>query len=569
MRAALYNCRYHFSAAAGFSALLNVLYVAPTLYMLQIYDRVVPTQGVSTLTLLTLMLLFSLCTLALLDRVRARLLVRASMAIDAALAADILDATIGRPDLVVSRQALREFDAMRQALTGPGVVALFDAPWAPIYIVACLLIHPLLGLVTIFGCAVLPLIAWRNEKATRAGMDRSQAIAAATWVGQEGLLDAAETVRALGMRRAVVARQLRQRQGMLTAGIAANFKAGNYMAATRFARLALQSLSLGLGALLAIENRISAGAIFAASFLVARALAPIEQLIGNWKSLVQARNSYSALEGLLARAGATADRTLLPAPAGALRIEQLTMLNESRDGVIIGPLSFTVPAGEALAIVGPSGAGKSTLLRTLAGALVPDRGAIRVDGADTRDWDPERLAPHIGYLPQDPSLIEGSIKENICRFATERDADTASIDADVVTAAQLVGAHELILQLPGGYEHRLQPGGRGLSAGQAQRVALARAAYGNPAIYLLDEPNAHLDAEGDTQLVASLGTMKAAGKTILIVSHKLSILPIIDRILVMRGGRIEHLGSRDEILPRITAPQVRRGSAATAQGQQA
>jgi ATP-binding cassette subfamily C protein len=566
MRAALVLCRRHFIAAAGFSALVNLLYIAPTLYMLQVYDRVVPTQGHLTLLFLTLVLLFALGTQALLDRVRSRLLVRASVAVDAALAPAILEATLGRPELAVSRQALREFDAMRQSLTGPGVLALFDAPWGPIYVLACFLIHPFLGCVAIVGCTILPVIAWRNEKATHSRLDRSQAAAVAAYAGQEGVLQAAEAVRALGMRRAVVARQLRRRQGMLATVVDVSFTAGAYLAATRFARLALQSLALGVGALLAIDHKISGGAIFAASFLIARALAPIEQLIGSWKSIVQARNSYEALDGLLGRGDLIPDHTALPAPKGMLHLDQLTIFNEARDGAVIGGIGFTVRAGEAVAIVGPSGAGKSTLVRAIAGAILPDRGTIRIDGADQRDWDPERLACHIGYLPQDPSLLAGTVKENICRLATELGEDAAGIDAAVVAAAQKVGAHELILQLANGYEHRLQPGGRGLSAGQAQRIALARAVYGEPTLYVLDEPNAHLDSEGDAQLIAVLARLKAEGKTILIVSHKLGILPIIDRIMVLRGGRIEMFGPRDEILPHIAPPNVRPVMAPVAQG---
>jgi ATP-binding cassette subfamily C exporter for protease/lipase len=566
MRAALDLCRRHFIAAAGFSALVNLLYIAPTIYMLQVYDRVVPTQGHLTLFFLTLVLLFALGTLALLDRVRSRLLVRASVATDAALAPAILDATLGRPDLAVSRQALREFDMMRQTLTGPGILALFDAPWAPIYILACFLIHPFLGVVAIVGCVLLPFIAWRNEKATRPRLDRSQAAAGAAYAGQESLLGAAETVRALGMRRAVVARQLRQRQGMMTTIVEASFTASGYQAATRFARLALQSLALGVGALLAIDNKISGGAIFAASFLISRALAPIEQLIGSWKPIVQARNSYKALDDLLGRGELAPDRTLLPAPKGALLLDQLVIFNETRDGTVLGGIGCTIAAGEAVAIVGPSGAGKSTLVRAIAGAILPDRGTIRIDGADARDWDPERLARHIGYLPQDPGLLAGTVKENICRFATELGEDAATVDAAVVAAAQKVGAHDLILQLSNGYEHRLMPGGRGLSAGQAQRIALARAVYGDPALYILDEPNAHLDSEGDAQLVAALGRLKAEGKTILIVSHKLGILPIIDRIMVLRGGRIEMFGPRDEVLPKIAPANIRPIAAAQGTG---
>lgn len=551
-------CRRYLVAAAIFSAFVNLLYIAPTLYMLQVYDRVVPTQGYQTLFFLTIVLLFALATLSLLDRVRTRLVVRAGVRLDAALAPLILDATLGRPDLPIARQSLREFDTMRATLTGSGILALFDAPWIPIYIIVCFLVHPWVGLVAIAGCTILPLIAWATEHATRNRLDRAQAIAGASYAGQDVLLASADTVRALGMRRAMVARQLRQRAAMLVAQTEASFAAGGYLTATKFTRLALQSLALGLGALLAIDNKISAGAIFAASFLIARALAPIEQLIGTWRPLVQARQSYANLNSLLTGASASADVMQLPPPRGAVAVENVTFLNDARNGAIVNGVSFTISPGEAVAIVGPSGAGKSTLIRVLAGALLADRGTIRFDGADSRDWDPERLARHIGYLPQDSVLFAGSVAENIARFSAELDGDRASIDAAVVAAAQKVGADALIRRLPGGYNHELKLGGRGISAGQAQRIALARAVFGDPDILILDEPNAHLDSEGDAALIAALSALKANGRTILIVSHKLSILPVVDRLLVLRDGRVEMFGPRDEVLPKIAPNSVRR-----------
>ncbi|KQN93742.1 ABC transporter ATP-binding protein [Sphingomonas sp. Leaf231] len=554
MRAALALCRRHVLAAFGFSALVNLLYIAPTLYMLQVYDRVVPTQGRLTLVFLTVVLLFALVTLSLLDRVRTRLLVRAGVGLDAALSPVLLNATIGRPDQPVARQALREFDTMRQTLSGPGVLALFDAPWTPIYVAVCFLVHPVLGVVALVGGAILPILAWRNEKATRGAMERAQVAAATSYASQEAMLGGAEAVRALGMRRAMVTRQLRYRETMLALQTRAGFTGGNYMTATKFVRLALQSLALGLGALLAIDNQISGGAIFAASFLIARALAPIEMLIGSWKGIAQAHGSYLRLDKLLSEAQASGPVTQLPAPKGALGLEHVTILNDTRDGAIVNDVTLTIAAGEVIAIVGPSGAGKSTLARAIAGAIPPDRGRVRIDGADAADWDPEQLARHIGYLPQDPSLFAGTVKENIARFSTEIDDDDVAIDSAAITAAERARARELIQRLSNGFDHELKAGGRGLSAGQSQRVALARAMFGDPAVLILDEPNAHLDAEGDGALLAAIDHYKKAGHTILVVSHKLGILPVVDKLLVMRAGRVEMFGPRDEILPKI-APQ--------------
>lgn len=562
MRAAFELCRRHFLAAAGFSALVNLLYIVPTVYMLQVYDRVIPTRGLQTLLFLTLVLIFALATLALLDRIRGRLLVRAGVQLDAALAPLILDATLGRPDLPMARQALREFDTMRGALTGAGVLALFDAPWVPIYLLVCFMVHPWIGALALVGCIILPLIAWGNERATRVPLERAQGVAGASYASQDAILGASDSIRALGMRRALVSRQLRQREAMLAAQTEAGFAGGSYLTASKFTRLALQSLALGLGALLAVDNLISAGAIFAASFLIARALAPTEQLIGTWKTIVQARQSYDNLRDLLASRDVAASPTQLPAPRGEVQLESLTVLNDARDGAILNGVTVRFPAGEVIAIVGPSGAGKSTLVRTIAGAMLPDRGTVRIDGADMRDWDPEGLARHLGYLPQDSVLFAGSVAENIARFSGELGGDRAALDAAVVRAAEKVGADALIRRLPGGYDHQLKLGGRGVSAGQAQRIGLARAVFGDPALIILDEPNAHLDADGDIALVAALTELKAQGRTVLIVSHKLGILPVVDKLLLLRDGRVELYGPRDEILPKIAPPPVRRVPAA-------
>ena len=558
MKAALAATRRHFLAAAGFSALVNLLFVVPTIYMLQIYDRVVPTRGIQTLFFLTMVLLFALATLSLLDRIRTRLLVRAAAALDAIVAPRLLDSTLGRPDLPTARRALRDFDQMRSTLTGPGVLALFDAPWTPIYILVCFLVHPLIGLLALAGGFVLPAIAWFNEKAVRSRLDRAEGAAAQSYTLQDHLLSSAESVRALGMRRAMVGRQLRERESMLTLQTEANFSGGGYFVATKFVRLSLQSLALGLGAVLAIEGSISAGAIFAGSFLIARALQPIEMLIGSWKPLVTAWSNYLELDEMFAGERQAFAPTALPPPRGKIDVEGITILNERRDGAIVNNVSFSVAAGEVIAIVGPSGAGKSTLVRTLAGALPADRGTVRLDGASSTDWEPERLAQHIGYLPQDSVLFPGTIAENIARFGSELGGERGDIDESVIAAADAVGAGELIRRLQGGFDHQLWAGGRGLSAGQAQRVALARAMFGDPAILILDEPNSHLDGEGDAALVKALGEAKQRGKTVLIVSHKLGVLPVVDRILVMREGRAELFGPRDEILAKIMPPAPRQ-----------
>lgn len=539
---------------ATFSALLNLLFLVPMLYMLQIYDRVIPTRGNVTLLFLTLVLVFGLGTLAALDFIRSRLLVRASIRLDRQLAGVLLDTSLARRDRTfdaVARQSMREFDTLRQALTGPAIVALCDAPWSPIYILVCFLIHPLIGALVLVGAVLLILIALRNHAATSAPLQSASEAAARAYASQEQVLAGAENVRALGMRQAMVRRHLAERDAMMQLQSGASFAGGGYVTMSKFLRLLLQSLALGLGAWLAIGNSVSAGAVFAASFLAGRALQPIEQLLGTWRTVAQARGAYEKLNALLSGREADTAMTQLPAPEGRVDVEQLTVLNATGDGAILAGLSFQLHPGEVVAVVGPSGSGKSTLLRMLSGAGRPDRGMIRVDHASVLDWDPEQLAAYIGFLPQNVSLFAGTVKENIARFQDTQSGDE-DVDAKAIAAAKACFAHELILQLRNGYDAVLGWGGSGLSAGQAQRIGVARALYGDPPIILLDEPNAHLDSAGEAQLVETLLALKARNATVLVVAHRMGVLSAVDRIMVLRDGRIEAFGSRDEIVARLT-----------------
>jgi ATP-binding cassette subfamily C protein len=570
LRDAFEKCRKHFLYAMLFSALLNLLFIAPMLYMLQVYDRVIPTGGGMTLFFITLVLLFALGTLALLDWVRSRLLVRASVQLDKSLAPEILEAALARPDLGtqrISKQALREFDILRQVLTGPVMIGIFDAPWVPVYILVGALISPWIGLLGLVGAAISVFLAWRNERATSSRLQEANQTAGRAYAAHEFAVAQADVVRALGLRHALVAGQVEDRRLMMRLQTEASLGGGGLTALTKFVRLALQSLALGLAALLAIDAKVSPGAVFASSFIVGRALAPIDQLVGGWKSIIQARGAYRALRDLFNESPADIALTRLPPPNGKLEVELLGVADPT-GRPILSNISFAVQPGEMIAIVGPSGAGKSTLARALAGAALPAAGAIRFDGADQRNWDPERLAEHVGYMPQEPSLFAGTVKQNIARFADRLDADTQAIDEAAVAAAQLAGAHELVLRLTGGYDYMLGLGGRGLSAGQAQRVSLARALFREPKYLILDEPNSNLDSEGDQQLVQTLGQLKERGITILIVAHRLSVLPIVDKLLVIQDGKLSMFGKRDEVLrqiaPQTQSPRVVAGKAAKA-----
>ncbi|HEY8592798.1 MAG TPA: type I secretion system permease/ATPase [Sphingomicrobium sp.] len=561
LRAGLEACRRHFIYAMLFSALLNLLFIAPMLYMLQVYDRVIPTAGGVTLLFLTFALLGALATLSLLDAIRSRLLVRASIRLDKALSREILLATLSRPELGsqrIAKQALREFDVLRQVLTGPAIVGAFDAPWVPVYVLIAALISPWIGLLAFFGAALTLFLAWRNEKATSTRLQQANEAAGRAYANYEFTVAQADIVRALGIRSALVSGHLNDRDRMMDLQSGASFDGSGWAAVSKFVRLTLQSLALGLAALLAIDAKISPGAVFASSFIVGRALAPIDQLVGSWKAIVQARGAFRTLKDLFSETAEQRSLTQLPPPTGRLDVENLTVADPN-GRVIIGNISFQVKPGEMIAIIGPSGAGKSTLVRALAGAVVPHAGTVRFDGADQRNWDPERLAEHVGFMPQEGSLFAGTVKENIARFTDRLGEDPAEIDEAAVKAAQLAAAHEMILRFPGGYDYQLGLGGRGLSAGQGQRISLARALFRDPKYLILDEPNASLDAEGDQQLVQTLENVKKRGTTILVVAHRLSVLPIVDKLLVIQEGRLAMFGERDEVLRKIAPPQPPAG----------
>lgn len=551
---ALVACRSHFIWAAVFSALVNLLYLTPTLYMLQVYDRVVPTGGLTTLVLITGVAVFALATLAGLDWLRARLLLRAGLRLDRLLAGKVLARVVDLQTKAPNTQALREFDQVRGALSGPGMLAVLDAPWTPIYLGCCFLLHPALGVLTLVGGIVLFALAWLNERDARPRLKRAIQSSNSAYAAQEAIAGQTEVVRALGMRQASINRQVEQRR-LATAGQAdAQFAGGRYSGAIKFLRLTLQSLSLGLAALLAVRGQISAGSIIAASVLLSRAVAPVELLVGAWPGLIQARTSWKALNDLFAGTAARdLPRTALPAPAGALAVEGVTVRLIDSEPPQLRGASFKLSPGQTLGVVGPSGSGKTTLARVIAGALTPTSGTVRLDGAEYDARDGDDLARHIGYLPQVPSLFAGSIKDNISRFAAATGAAVEAVDRGAVVAAMAAGAHEMILRLPHGYDTVLGPFGQGLSTGQAQRVALARALYGDPALLVLDEPNSNLDQEGEAALMSAILAAAARGAAVVIVAHRAGVLARVDRLLVLRDGAVQLEGPREQVLESMRA----------------
>ncbi|AYG96395.1 type I secretion system permease/ATPase [Brevundimonas naejangsanensis] len=556
--AALKACRGYFWLAAFFSALVNLLYLAPTIYMMQVYDRVVPSGSVLTLAWLTVVVCFALATLAALDATRNRVMSRASLRLNRILAGSILDHLMMRrrlaPGEPSTAQAMRDFDALRTTLTGPAAIALMDIPWTPIYLIVAFMIHPFLGGLIIVGGCVLTILALANERSTRQGSADSRQASALSHAAHDTAVSMSEVIRALGMRRAVVSRQLEARSHALAGGLDAQMQGSRYTALVKFTRMALQSMALGLAAWLAVKGQISVGAIIAGSVLLSRALQPIEQTVGAWPSIAQARQALGTLRTLLADAEVAAQPVLtLPPPLGHVELLNISVRNPEGTAYLLRSVSIALVPGEIVGLIGPSGAGKSTLSRVAAGALEPDGGEIRIDGASYADWDPESLARHIGYLPQDCGLLPGSISDNIARFSDAGSALREEIDRRVVEAAMRAGAHEMILRLPGGYNAQLGANGQGLSGGQAQRIALARALYGDPKVLVLDEPSASLDAEGELALRSAMDAARARGTAILIVAHRSAVLRNVDRLAVLSNGMIETQGPQAEVRDTLAA----------------
>ncbi|QTC91194.1 type I secretion system permease/ATPase [Brevundimonas goettingensis] len=545
-------CRVHFTNALIFSALVNLLYLVPTLYMMQVYDRVVPTGGMLTLALLTVVAVFALGALAALDWLRTRLLIRAGLRLDKLLAAKVMARIVDLPGGKASSQTMREFDNVRSAVSGQGILALFDAPWTPLYLACCFLLHPAIGALTLAGGIILFALAVLNERDSRPRLKRAIQSTNTAYAAQEAIAGQTEVVRALGMREASINRQIEERKTSVEQYADAQLNGGKYSGAIKFLRLALQSLSLGLAAFLAVKGQISPGSIIAASVLLSRAVAPVELLVGAWPNLTQARTSWKALVDLfVATAEVERPRTALPAPAGKLRVEAVTVRLPGTETPQLRQVSLVLSPGQTLGVIGPSGSGKTTFARVIAGALTPTAGIVRLDGADYGARESDDLARHIGYLPQNSSLFAGSIKDNISRFAAATGAPVAEVDSRAVEAAMSAGAHEMILRLPKGYDTMLGPFGAGVSAGQAQRIALARALFGNPALLVLDEPNSSLDQEGEIALMNAILAAAARGAAVVIVAHRAGVLARVDRLMTLRDGAVQMEGPREDVLAKI------------------
>lgn len=537
--------RQYFILAGVYSAAINILMLVPIMYMMLVYDRVVASGSISTLAMLTLIMVFLMAAMGGFEWVRSMILVSAGNKIEQNLRDRVFDASFKQAlytgGAANSSQASNDLSQLRQFLTGNGLFAFFDAPWFPIYVIVMFMFHPLFGITAIVAGIVMVALAWITEKVTTNKL--KEANQEANWVNNQinGSMRNVEVISAMGMLSNVRRRQQVRADKVLQLQTNASRLAGILSTLSKSFRVITQSLILGLGALLALRQEISPGMMIAGSLLLGRALAPIDMLVGTWKGFSVARAQYERLGQLLERIPADDETMTLPAPQGNVQVEQVYVTPPGAKAPVVKGVSFELNAGEALGIVGPSASGKSTLARALLGLWPTGGGKVRLDGADIFSWEREELGPHIGYLPQDIELFDGTISDNICRFG-ERDAEK------IVAAAQLAGVHELILRLPQGYDTIIGGAGGILSGGQRQRIGLARAVYGDPKLLILDEPNSNLDDQGEKELVAALQRVKAQGCTVIVITHRTMVLMCVDKVLVMKDGQAVNFGTRDQVL---------------------
>jgi PrtD family type I secretion system ABC transporter len=551
MRELTARLRPFFVYAGVFSLAINLLLLAPTLYMLQVFDRVLTSRSQETLVVLSLATAVALLGMALLEALRSRLLAVAGAALDRRLGPQVLEGLLAQAARAGGSEyvhGLRDVGTLRSVLTGQGVLALYDVPWLPLFLFVIFLFHPLLGIVAVAGALVMALLAIMNERLTREPLERAQVEQRRAGRVIDANLRNAEVTAALGMLPAVTRHWMALNDTALRSQTQAANLGGSFTAATKFMRQFIQIAMLAMGAWLVIDQHLTSGLMIAATILLGRALAPVESLIASWRGLVEARSALSRLGRLLAEESPAAT-TQLPAPRGALKVERAVFGVKGVERPVLRGVSFEIAAGETLGIIGPSASGKSTLARLLVGVWRPASGVVRLDGADVAAWPRADLGPYVGYVPQDVELFGGTVAQNIARMG-EPDA------AKVVQAAQGAQVHELILRLPKGYDTEIGDGGSSLSPGQRQRIALARALYGAPRLVVLDEPNANLDREGDEALVGVLQRLKAEKVTVVIIAHRPSLLGSADKLLVLRDGAVDLFGSRNEVLSRVTRPAL-------------
>lgn len=541
---AIHQFRKTFYSLAAFSCVINFLGLTPALFMLQVYDRVLSSRNETTLLMLVLLVGGLYLISALLEYARSSVLIRVGNKLDMTLNQRVFTSAFER-NLRQSggnpSQALNDLTTVRQFMTGNSLFAFIDTPWTPIYMGVAFLVHPILGFVMLGGSIVLIILAFFNNLSTRKPLADANGAAVQAAQFADSHLRNAEVIESMGMLPGIRARWMKMHAHVLALQTLASDRGAKFTGVTRFFRMYLQSLILGVGALLVLAGDITPGMMIVCSLLMGKALAPVEQVIGAWKHMISARESYKRLDELLESAPPRGETLSLPAPKGHVLVENLIAGAPGQPAPILRGVNFEVQAGEVVGVIGPSASGKSTLARLLVGVWGPRAGSVRLDGADVYLWNKDELGPYLGYLPQDIELFDGTIAENICRFGPVN-------SEKIIQAAQRAGVHDMILRLPNGYDTPLGRGGISLSGGQKQRLGLARAMYGNPAMVVLDEPNSNLDDVGERALLSAIQDLKRCNTTVFLITHRMNVLQVVDKLLVMREGTVAAFGPRQQVL---------------------
>jgi ATP-binding cassette, subfamily C, bacterial exporter for protease/lipase len=547
----LWSFRREFVIVGAFSMIANVLMLAPTLYMLQVYDRVLASQSELTLIAMSLLTLFLFAIMAFAEWMRSRLLVRTGVRLDSQLSTQVFNASfeahLSQSGNTPSR-AFGDLIQIRQFLTGNGIFAFFDAPWTPIYMAVLFFLHPWLGVLGVVFALLQAALAWFGHRNTLAPSEAAAAAQAEAGSFLQSKLRNAEVLESMGMIRSLQVRWAERHQTALARNGDSQHLMHRITAISKFIRYSQQSLALGAGALLVIDGQLSPGGMIAANVLMTRALSPIDMLVSSWRQFAGMRAAFVRLETLLAEYPERDPALKRVAPTGQIALNKVFAMASGRADPILKNVAFSVPAGSVTAILGPSGSGKSTLARVMVGIWPNVSGEVLLDGLPIDGWNRIELGPHIGYLPQDVELFEGTIAENIARFS-ETDP------AKVIAAAKSAGLHEMILRFPKGYDTSIGEAGNLLSGGQRQRIGLARAIYGNPMIVVLDEPNANLDDMGEAALYKTVEELKAKGKTVFLITHRPGAVAVADRILLLRDGAVQADGPRDAVLAALQVEQ--------------
>jgi ATP-binding cassette subfamily C protein/ATP-binding cassette subfamily C protein EexD len=549
LQRALRACRKQFFLVGVFSGVVNLLQLTTSIYMMQVFDRVLASRVLDTLYFLSLIAIGAILVLALLEAVRGQVMQRLATWVEHRVAPEgfvrAIESTLrGRP---YRMEALRDLAVCRGFLSSAGALSLYDIPWVPIYLGFIFMLHPVMGCIALAGAVTLFGLALLSELSTSKLLKEANSASIASQQRAESISRNAEVIDSMGMLPAVIGHWRESVAAMTEPQQRAADRAAILVAATKFFRLAVQIAILGVGAYLVLNQELTSGASIAGSIIMGRALAPVEQLIGGWKQLVQARQSFRRLQIFLTQPRLRPAGMLLPEPTGRLTVERVSYAFPGRDMALIKGVNFTLWPGESLAIIGPSAAGKTTLIRLLMGTLPPFAGTVRLDGADVYQWMREDFGRHVGYLPQDVELFDGTVFSNIARLA---DADPAA----VYEAAKLAGCHEMILRLPNGYDTQIGDGGQHLSGGQRQLVGLARAMFGRPKLIVLDEPNSNLDGNAEARLIQALERLKEQDTTVVLVSHRSTLVQGVDKVLLLKDGTLEMFGPRVEVLKRLMTP---------------